>query len=241
MDQTPSTPAQSLPATPWGLLPPRLRVLYVTTPQRTGAWLAEAFACDSACKVVLEEARGAAAGLARLRERAFEAVLVSHEPGELDALELLDALRAGGNEEPVVILGQMSEQDMAALCYEVGADGYVCAATATTRTLLWVVARATERQNLIRQNRRLTQADRHRREQDCSEAQRLLSEQRGLIRDSDGSPCTAADDARGIAPDALSALAEVPEGTADVTPLDEELVAHYRQLLKAHEIGRAHV
>ena len=33
----------------WKQMPPRMRVLYVTTQQRTGGWLAEAFAADSAC------------------------------------------------------------------------------------------------------------------------------------------------------------------------------------------------
>ncbi len=63
-----------------------MRVLYVTSYHRTGGWLAEAFAADSAVDVVLEEAVGVAAGMARLRDEIFDAVLISHEPGELDAL-----------------------------------------------------------------------------------------------------------------------------------------------------------
>jgi CheY-like chemotaxis protein len=236
MDDKSTATSHNLPPTPWGLLPPRLRVLHVTTPGRDGAWLANSVACDSACEVIVEEACGASAGLARLREQAFDAVLVAHQPDELDALELLDALRAGGNDEPAVVLGHQAEQEMAALCYEVGADGYVCVPTATTRTLLWIVARATERRNLIRQNRRLEQADRHRREQDCVEAQRLLSEQRGLIRDSDASCCAAANDTQGMVPGALTALDETGQTTADLPPLDEELTAHYRQMLKAHVV-----
>ena len=63
------TAPPELPATPWGYLPPSMRVLYVTTTRRGGAWLAESFAGDSACRVALEEAQGAAAGLERLREQ----------------------------------------------------------------------------------------------------------------------------------------------------------------------------
>ena len=170
-------------------------VLYVTTQRRTGAWLAEAFASDSACEVTLEEAFGAAAGLARLREVVFDAVLISHEPEDLDALDLVDGLRAGGALEPLIVLGQPSEQEMAALCYEVGADAYLCVNTATTRTLLWIVARATERHHLIRENRRLSQAERHRLRQEHGETERLLEEQRGLIRDMESpSGASAADD-----------------------------------------------
>jgi AmiR/NasT family two-component response regulator len=215
----------TLPATPWGLMPPRMRVLYVTTAGRTGGWLAEAFAGDSACEVTLEETCGAAAGVARLRDRLFDAVLVSHDPPALDAIEFVDGLRAGGAEEPLVILGQPSEQELAALCYEAGADAYVCANTATTRGVLWLVARATERHQLIRENRRLLQAQRHRLEREQQEAERLLTEQRGLARDSapardgDETPCGVQ------APDAATA-----------EPLPEPLAAHYREMLRAHVI-----
>jgi CheY-like chemotaxis protein len=232
MAQTANDGARILPATPWGLLPPRLNVLYITTPRRTGGWLAEAFASDSACRVSMEEAVGAAAGLARLRDLAFDAILVSHEPPELDALELIEGLRGSGAEEPTLVLGPMSEQEMTALCYEVGADAYVCASTATIRTLLWTVARATEHRRLIRENRRLSQAERHRRDQDSCEAQRMLSEQRGLIRDSERS-----DDLRGLGltSDALQSLG--PENSTEAAaPLDETIVSHYRQLLRAHVI-----
>ena len=53
---------------------------------------------------------------------------------------LIEGLRAGGNEEPVLVLGTASEQEMAALCYEVGTDAYLCVNTTTTRTLLWTAA-----------------------------------------------------------------------------------------------------
>jgi DNA-binding NarL/FixJ family response regulator len=226
----------SLPATPWGLLPPRMRVLHITTPRRTGAWLAEAFASDSACAVTLEEAVGAAAGLARLRDQVFDAVLVSHEPEELDALDLLDGLRGGGAEEPLVVLGQPSEQEMAALCYEVGADAYLCVNTATTRTLLWIVARATERHHLIRDNRRLAQAERHRLAQENREAERLLTEQRGLIRDVETSHGPRPGDGAEIAGNERAAIGRRAGGASEPAPLSEPLVAHYRELLRAHVI-----
>ena len=99
------TPAVRPVATAWQRLPPRMRVLYICPRQRTGGWLAEAFAADSASEVALEEAVGTAAGLARLRDDTFDAVLVSHEPGELDALDLVEGYRAGGAEEPIIVLG----------------------------------------------------------------------------------------------------------------------------------------
>jgi DNA-binding response OmpR family regulator len=237
MDTALKETTRNLPATPWGLLPPRMRVLYITTPRRAGAWLAEAFASDSACQVRLEEALGAAAGLECLRERAFDAVLISHEPTELDALELLDGLRAGGADEPLVVLGQASEQEMAALCYEVGADAYVCVNTATTRTVLWIVARATERRNLIRENRRLAQAERHRLHHEQQEAERLLAEQRGLIRNLEALRVRRSDGAQSE-PISQNRVAIGERGTpqAESAPLDEAVRTHYRELMRAHVI-----
>ena len=52
----------------WGQMPTRMKVLYVTTLNRTGGWLAEAFTADCAAEVVLVETLGVTAGLARLRD-----------------------------------------------------------------------------------------------------------------------------------------------------------------------------
>ncbi len=208
-----------------------MHALYVTSSQRTGAWLAEAFASDSAAEVELEEVVGAAAGLARLREQSFDAVLVSHEPGRLDALQLVEGLRAGGADEPVVVLGAQSEQEMAPLCYETGGDAYVCVNTATTRALIWVVARAIERQRLIRENRRLQQLDRQRLVHEHQEVDRLLAQQRALLADFE----TLAESPSQTPVPAANSPARKP-CEFDAAALPDTLVNHYRELLRAHVI-----
>ena len=174
LKQAPLSPTN----TAWRSMPPRMKVLYITSRLRTGGWLADAFANDSVSEILMEEANGTTAGLAKLRDEVFDAVLVSHEPGELEALDLIEGYRAGGADEPIVVLGIQSEQEMAALCYEVGADAYVCVNTSTTRNLIWIVARAVQRHQLIRENRRLNQAERQRLQREHDEAQRLLVQQR---------------------------------------------------------------
>ena len=215
----------------WGVMPPQMRVLYITNRQRTGGWLAEAFASDSASEITMEEAVGSVAGLARLRDETFDAVLVSHQPRELDALELIEGYRAGGADEPIVVLGTQSEQEMAVLCCEVGADAYICAHTTTTRNLIWVVARAVQRCQLIRENRRLNQAERQRLQREHDEARRLLAQQRGLVDHVEAT--------RGGANAALSAeCSESAPREAFPKPLGlpEELVRHYRELLRTYVI-----
>ncbi len=201
-------------ASGWQRLPPRMRILFITARPRDGGWLAEAFASDGASKVVVEDAVGTAAGLTRLRDETFDAVLVHHEPGQLDALDLVEGCRAGGAETPIVVVGTPSEQEMAVLCYEVGADGYACIHGAT-RNLIWVIGRAVQRCQLVSENQRLVLTEEARRQWEQDEAAYVCQQQRALLTD---------------------------RGTGDVdlvARLPAELTSHYRHLLRAHVIMSA--
>ncbi len=222
---------KKMSATPWGHVPPRMRILFITGPLRTGGWLAEAFAADSASEVLLVETEGIAAGLSKLRDEMFDAVLVSHEEDGLDALEVLDAIRAGSSEDqPIIVLGDPCEREMAALCFESGGDAYICVHSTTTRTLIWQVARSVERHALIAENRRLQQSHRHRLRLEHGEANRLLQQQRAMIDHLDE-----------ILRDDISTIGEASENGSSATGglpdgLPPQLTNHYRELLRAYVI-----
>jgi DNA-binding response OmpR family regulator len=222
-----------------------MRVLYVGNSRRTGGWLAEAFAADSATEIRLKEVVGSASGLAHLRDEAYDAVLVAHDPNELNALDLVEGYRAGGANEPIIVLGTQSEQEMAALCYEGGADAYICVNTSTTRNLIWIIARAVQRYQLVRENRHLNLAEQQRLQREHDEAGRLLEQQRALIADLEairlrGKPALSTDasprrfDEINLPPrDDPSS----PERAAQVlSDLPDELVGHYRELLRTYVI-----
>lgn len=242
MPSTLKTPRPIVPSVPIGTLPSHLRLLFITGSHRTGDWLTEAFAHDSAVHTSIEEALGMANGLARLRDEAFDAVLATHEPGQLDGLDLAEALRGGGSEEPLILLGAQSEQEVMPLAFEAGADAYVCVNTTTTRSLIWIVARAIERHRLIRENRRLAHTEQHRLQQEHHETQRMLDEQRSLIRDLEAvvesTEASSTTDRRRIA----TQPATNDEADADAPyapkPLDlpEPLVRHYHELMRAYVI-----
>ncbi len=221
-----------------GGLPARMKVLYITTLHRTGGWLTEAFAADSATQILLEEVVGVTAGLSRLRDEVFDAVLVSHEPGVLDALDLVEGLRIGGNEEPMILLGSQPAQEIDALCYEVGADDYCCVSETTVRGLLWKFARAIERGQLVRENRRHVQAERQRLQQEHLEAERLLDQQRALIADLEVIDGGGAKRQTAGEEDCLEGcLAKTATAGAAAPPeLPEALVSHYRELLRTYVI-----
>jgi DNA-binding response OmpR family regulator len=198
-------------------LPPRMRILYITIRDRTGAWLTEALASDRTVHVDLDLAIGATAGMKRLRDEVYDAVLVCHLPGELDALQLVEGYRAGGAEEPIIILGAQTEQEMAGVCYEAGADAYLCVHTATTRNLMWVLARAIQRHQLLRENHLLSLAEQSRLQREHDEAERLLKEQRTIIDD-------------------LHALNSGQPNAALDPALPAEIYTHCRELLRTYVI-----
>ncbi len=198
-------------------LPPRLRVLFVASAAQTGQWLAESLESDSATKVELSLVLGATAALTRLRDEPFDAVLVGHDEGRLNGLELVEALRAGGHDEPVIVLGEEAGIEFDPLCHEVGADGYLCVHDTTVRNLLWTLARGVQRQQLARDNRRLLQAERHRLRSERQDAQQLLEEQRQLVEQ-------------------LQAAAVQLEPTRSPSCVPAELVSQYRDLLRAYVI-----
>ena len=218
--------------TAWRAIPPLMRVLFVANRQRTGGWLAEAFSAESMCDLRLEEVIGSSSGMARLRDDTFDAVLLSHDPPELNALELIEGYRAGGAHEPIIVMGLQSEQEMSALCFEVGADGYVCASTTTSRNLIWVIARAVQHHQLMRENHRLALDQQQRLQREHDEAERLLQQQRSLIGDLKDIQVRSRQDtevelAQGFTATPLS---------HEQLELPHELILHYRELLRAYVI-----
>jgi hypothetical protein len=227
----------------WGQMPARIKVLFITTLHRTGGWLAEAFRTDCAAEVMLVETVGVTAGLSHLRDEVFDAVLVSHEPTALDALDLVEGLRAGGHDEPMIVIGRVPSAEMSALCYEVGADAYCCVVETTTRSLLWTFARAIERCQLVREHRRLVQLEQQRLASEHQEAERLLAEQRSLIAELEKIRDARVGDGEngrgGVSlvdfPSESPPLPLSPSPSLSID-LPERLVTHYREMLRAYVV-----
>lgn len=168
-----------------GSLPMQLRLLVVCPSPTVADQLAEALAGDRATKVFAESASDAESALARLRDKAFDALALVHIPGVLDALDLTEAIRGMGIEEPILVLGNDDAGDFAALVYEIGGDAYLHASSTSTRTLLWTLSRAMERSTLVRENRRLSECEKNRLRQEQDDVRRLLADQQMLVR----TPC----------------------------------------------------
>ncbi len=212
-------PHPPLPPAPCGLLPAQLRVLSVTADEKD-CWSPAALAADSAIEITLVHASGGAVAMQRLGEQKFDAVIVLHAPPLLDAFQLLDAIFAGyGAGTPVLIAGHAPELQLAAHCFEAGAEAYLYLPQTSTRALYWHLARAVERRRLIAENRRYAAAEDKRLTEENREANRLLSRQRQLI---DGLETVSS--SAEFAPDGESSNASHPSDTT--------LSQQYQQLLQ---------
>ena len=169
------------PATPWGMLPPSLRILFVCEKSHSGNWIADSLAHDAVCQVKVAETANPLLALERLREETFEAVLVAHEG--VQTLDWIEALRVGSTAvQPILVLGTVADREFSALCFESGADGYLTVDSITTRELIWHLARAAERRRLMEENERKRTAEQRRRTVERDESLRILEEQRAILK-----------------------------------------------------------
>jgi CheY-like chemotaxis protein len=203
----------------------------VTTAAHPAGWLRECLGFDTATDVEVEEAVGGGEGLASLREESFDAVVVRHQSPELDAVGFVEALRATGADDPLVVVGDQPADDFALPCWEAGADEYVAIASTTPQGMTWVVARAIEWRRMARENRRLAELDRHRLRLEHGEADRLLAQQRELINGLEELTRTCVlESAPATGPDTGEAASRFPLETP------HSLVNHYVDLLRAQII-----
>lgn len=215
---------------PWSALPARVRVLYVTAARQTADELSALLATDRAMSVEIEVSDRAGCAV-RMREQTFDAVLLAHAPPRLDALELTEALRAAGDDVPLLILGDAPEAAIAPLCHEAGADAYLAWPT-VARHVLWALGRAMEWRRLVAENRRLSHAHQQRLRLEHNEAERLLGQQRAMLRELQD---LSADGCGGSTPLTVHAASPL---ALDGVPRDltSDWLTDYQALLRAYVI-----
>ncbi|QGJ71296.1 Hypothetical protein PBC10988_30000 [Planctomycetales bacterium 10988] len=191
-------------------LPDRLRILLITNRQRLGAEFIEQLQADPQLEVLMEEVQGTNAAMRRLREEAFDLLLVAHDYEQVDALEFVESLRVAGAYVPVLIVGAETEQECLEECCFAGAEGYLSIHTTSPGMLFWKVAQALERRQLLEENQRHHGDLKQRGQKEQEEVRRLFNQQREL------------------------ALASVDDPNCPLSDCLETLLGIYRDLLRTH-------
>ena len=228
--EAPRTPPQGV----CSCLPSRVKLLVVSPLDGADGWLADALGADSATRIELHEARDEASAVVRLRDEVFDAVLAVHRPPEQDAFAFVEGLRVGGGLQPVVVLGETPSNEADALAYEAGADEYCSIGESSLRGLLWKIGKAIERSRLVRENRRLLQADRQRLQHEHHETENLLKRQRALLADIE----VLRQEDGGAAPSEAGPLGarlrEAASGEPKQEPLPTAIAERYDEILRAY-------
>ena len=169
-------------ATQRGTLPSRLSVLYVPGPRSPSNWLAKALETEPECQVQLVEVASFAVALERMREETFNVVLIDYDADDRERFELVDAVRAGSHAfQPVIILGEAPDSQIATECYELGADAYIAVQITTPRELIWRIARATQRERISTENDQLRRRQQRQKTLERDETLKLISEQESIF------------------------------------------------------------
>ena len=229
----PLLPVKNFLETSWERLPAQLQILWITTPQHQNGWLTEAFAADSAAEIELTEVTGVTEAMVLLRDELFDVVLINYDQLEFNPFDLVSAIRTGSRAaQPILILGSPSPQEQETFAYEAGADGYVCINTTMTRTLIWQISKAIERQQLIEENEILKRAKQQRLEQEKKEAAHIIQQQQSLLSKTEQGP-HALDKLPLKQPFLLNKSSQTETVFADLPP---RFIEHYRELLRTYVI-----
>lgn len=167
-----------LPEVAFGQLPPLLRVLYVGAPR--DAWL-KACLADNSDVAVKIDAEHVDSAMVRLRLENYDCVILDHDPGSQDAIAIIGLIRTVVPQQAIVVTGQQPAERWTAQCLEASADAYVCRPSTDGGTLIWVIARAVERQRMAGELRSLAENLQSQRSQHHQAALHQLRAQRSLL------------------------------------------------------------
>lgn len=140
--------------------------------------------------------------VSRLREEPFDCILVdvpatgSFVRDDNGPFGLIRALRTGGCEEPIVMVGRLFADAEWTAASEADCDVFVSARGWDSPVLGSIIKRALLRGELVRENARLSAAHNRRLVRDRDESEQLLAHQRQLIAELEALPSGAAERGR---------------------------------------------
>lgn len=219
-------------SSPRSLIPHRLKILFVS--QQKPIWVGLALKLDEmgCSEPRFDWASSSEEALELLRSDSYDCLLIAVDnESMMSQLELLNAIRISGCEDPVILV--LSEPDDRAVltAYENDAEVLVSAAIWESQALLSSIQKTLKMHQLIEENHRL-QVENHRRLiRERDEAERLLIQQRSMVKEMQ--TLAYPEDAE----NSLS-LEGIQDGEESVQPFQvpSEVKDYYHELLRTYVI-----
>ena len=215
-------------------LPARLRLLCVGAVEPSWVSLTLQLDAQGCVEPTFKWVSTSGEAITLLREEGYDCLIVRHVPGDDvrsagDPLGLVRGLRAGGADDPVVILLPHADDNLWAAAYRVQAELLVTANGWGSLALVPVVKRAIEQVQRARDNHRLATAERRRLVRERDEAEHLLNQQRQIVHELEQL-------ARLGDPETDTAARPTVTPAPPLTKLPQELDSYYQELLRTYVI-----
>ena len=238
-------PAQNtdwLAAPPSSGLPPEFRLLCVgpTEPDWIGLTLQlDAVGClDPKFRWV----SSASEAMTLLRNESFDCIVVecwptNHDDVELDASDLVHAIRASGCGDPIVLLTRQPDDGLTVEACNSHCEILVSAALWSSRALVNVIQQSIRLMETARQNHHHVVANHRRLVRERDEADHLLRQQRDIIRELEAiTQGTASTDVNEIADPAIASGESEHTRNSRSLQIPEKIKTYYHELLRTYVI-----
>ncbi|MBI1311596.1 hypothetical protein GC176_09840 [bacterium] len=203
---------------------------------------------------------GASATMTLLRNESFNAIVISCDDSapngtDVDELDwhpesLVDAIRASGCSDPIILISTRPDDSLTNLACRHHCDLLVSAVGWSSRALVNVIQSSIRRVDLQRENHHLAVANHRRLVRERDEADHLLDQQHGIIRElealANGLSLVDSErdcevetnvDSAGSEADASSRVAAVRTSQRPVSlPIPDQIKSYYHELLRTYVI-----
>lgn len=175
-----------------------------------------------------------------LRREAVDAILLEYQhhnhQDEWDIIHLLNAIRASGCEDPVIVLASRPSDFLASASCEANADMLISAARWDSKALLPFLQRAIRQCELRRENHHLAVANHRRLVRERDEADHLLQQQRDIVRELELLTGQLDEDGHARVFDAEGLIASGDDGGSAANLVPDEIKTYYQELLRTYVI-----
>lgn len=166
-----------------GALPSRLRLLCVGAEEP--AWVGLTLQLDSegCVEPSFKWVSTAAETLTLLNDESFDGIVIGGQSTVTESLALVRAIRAAGCDDPIVLIVSAANDTDWVETQRAGVELLITPRGWESRALVATIKRAMDRVQLVRDNHRLSTADRRRLLRERDEADYLLDQQRQIIHE----------------------------------------------------------
>lgn len=217
--------------------PSRLRLLCVGTTEPSWVGLTLQLDSEGCVEPSFKWVSTAGEALTLLHDESFDCVVIGvrsrAEGAGSDPFILARAIRAGGCDDPVVIMIPAADDGAWVAAQHAQADLLIVPNGWESRALVSAIKRAMQRVHLTRENHRLATADRRRLLRERDEADYLLDQQRQIIHELE--QLAQLDGPAARHGDSDVAIPVVSHSPAPV-PMPEQLDDYYQELLRTYVI-----